>query len=48
MANTHFCFHAKINSLKNRLIRLGEIVQRNCPDLIEMVPSPNDIDIRKL
>jgi hypothetical protein len=38
----------KINSLKNRLIRLREIVQWDCPDLIEMLPSPDDIDITKL
>jgi hypothetical protein len=37
-----------INSLKNRLIRLSKIVQRDCPDLIEMLPSPDDIDITKL
>ena len=37
-----------INSIKNRLIRLSKIVQRDCPDLIEMLPSPDDIDITKL
>ena len=27
---------------------MSEIVQRDCPDLIEMLPSPDDIDITKL
>ena len=48
LTNTRNCFHAKMNSLKNRLMRLSEIVGRDCPGLIEMVPSPDNIDISKL
>ena len=48
LTNTRNCFHAKMNSLKNRLMRLSEMVGRDCPDLKEMVPSPDNIDISKL
>ena len=39
---------AKVNSLKNRLQRLLEVVQCNYPDLIGTLPSPDSIDIQKL
>ena len=39
---------AKVNSLKNRLQRLLEVVQCNYPDLIGTLPSPDGINIQKL
>ncbi len=48
MANIYNCFHAKINSLKRRLTRLSKIVQHDCPELNEVIPSPDGIDIEKL
>jgi hypothetical protein len=39
---------AKVNSLKNRLQRLLEVVQRDYPDLIGTLPSPDGINIQKL
>ena len=41
-------FPSKINSLKNRLQRLHDIVLTNFPELIDSIPSPDGIDISKL
>ncbi len=38
----------QINSLKDRLTRLAEIVQEECPDKLHLVPSPEGININKL
>jgi hypothetical protein len=48
MANFYNCFHAKVNSLKKRLTRLSGIGQCDCPELNEVIPSPDGIDIEKL
>ena len=39
---------AKIDSLKHQLERLSSMVEEKCPDKIELVPSPDEIDIEKL
>ncbi len=41
-------FSCKINSPKKRLTRLSKIVQHDCPELNEIIPSPDGIDIKKL
>ena len=44
----HYTCLAKINSLKNRLERLQQVVLRDNPQLCESIPSPDGIDIKKL
>ena len=39
---------AKIDSLKIRLTRLREVIQDRHPQLLDSIPSPDDIDIKKL
>ena len=41
-------FSAKISSLKNRLERLKQIVLHDYPELLDSIPSPDGIDIKKL
>jgi hypothetical protein len=38
----------QINSLKNRLTRLAEVMAKICPDNVHLVPSPKGIDIKKM
>ena len=44
----HYTCLAKINSLKNRLERLQQVVLRDNPQLCESIPSPDGTDIKKL
>jgi len=41
-------FPSKINSLKKRLQKLHEIALTNYPELVDLIPSPDGIDITKL
>jgi hypothetical protein len=41
-------FSAKINSFKKRLERLKQILLQDYPELLESIPSPDGIDIKKL
>ena len=41
-------FPSKINSLKNRLQRLHDIALTNFPELVDLIPSPDGINITKL
>ena len=41
-------FPSKINSLKKRLQQLHEIALTNYPELVDLIPSPDGIDITKL
>jgi hypothetical protein len=42
------CPVVQITSLQNRLTRLAEVVHKNCPKKLHLVPSPAGIDISKL
>ena len=44
---THY-FSAQINSLKNRLERIKQVVLRDYPELSDSTPSPDGIKIKKL
>jgi hypothetical protein len=38
----------RINSSKNRLTRLAEVIANICPENVQLVPSPKGIDINKM
>ena len=44
----HYSCLAKINSIKNRLERLQQVVLRDNLQLCESIPSPDGIEIKKL